>query len=267
MGGSILQKRCLADTGIEVSVLGLGTVKIGRNTGVKYPQGFALPSDEQVKKLLHKARELGINLLDTAPAYGSSEERLGQFIKNTRSEWVIMSKVGEEFVNNTSQFDFTPNGMIESVERSLKRLGTDYLDILLIHSNGEDEHLIRDLNVFESMRMLKRSGKIRAFGLSSKTIAGGLLSLQQSDCAMVAYNPSYLDELPVIQAAEKMSKGIFIKKAFASGHWLQSKNNEKILESFRCIFKEKAITSVITGTLNIDHLSENAACLQQVIRS
>ena len=68
----------LGNTGIEVSALGLGTVKLGRNEGVKYPSGFELPDDASVSRLLQLAADAGINLLDTAPAYGSSEERIGK---------------------------------------------------------------------------------------------------------------------------------------------------------------------------------------------
>ena len=65
--------RPLGDTGLTVSALGLGTVKIGRDQGVKYPTAFSIPDDDAVRNLLARARELGINLIDTAPAYGRSE--------------------------------------------------------------------------------------------------------------------------------------------------------------------------------------------------
>ena len=64
--------RPLGNTGLTVSALGLGTVKIGRDKGVKYPNGFTIPDDKAVSDLLAQARDLGINLIDTAPAYGSS---------------------------------------------------------------------------------------------------------------------------------------------------------------------------------------------------
>ncbi|MEZ5530383.1 MAG: aldo/keto reductase [Porticoccaceae bacterium] len=89
-----LPKRPFGNTGINVSILGLGTVKLGRDQGVKYPNGFVIPDDRQASKLISLAHDLGINLIDTAPAYGNSEERLGTLLKGQRDQWVICSKVG-----------------------------------------------------------------------------------------------------------------------------------------------------------------------------
>ncbi len=82
-------KRVLGSTGIDVSVLGLGTVKIGRNQQVKYPDGFELPDDKAVLGLFELAQSLGINFIDTAPAYGSSEQRLGEIAQSSGKADVI----------------------------------------------------------------------------------------------------------------------------------------------------------------------------------
>lgn len=244
-----MQKRRLGNTDIEVSVLGLGTVKFGRNQGVKYPHAFNLPSDEEIKTLLAMAKECGINLLDTAPAYGTSEERLGACLKD-RHDWVISTKVGEMFENGESQFDFSHHGIRESVERSLKRLRTDYLDIVLVHSNGEDIDLIQDDCVFDVLNDLKKEGKLRSYGMSTKTIAGGLKTIEHADVAMVTYNPSYTDEKEIIHAAQQKGKGIFIKKAMGSGHLPAT-------QSLQFALQHPGVTSVIIGTLSPEHLSEN----------
>jgi aryl-alcohol dehydrogenase-like predicted oxidoreductase len=71
----------LGRTDIDISTFGLGTVKFGRNQGLKHPTSFELPSDETLRELLACARDMGVNLLDTAPAYGYSEERLGELLR------------------------------------------------------------------------------------------------------------------------------------------------------------------------------------------
>ena len=86
--------------------------------GVKYPERFTIPDDAAAARLIDKARELGINLIDTAPAYGCSESRLGQLLAGQRDSWVICSKVGEEFDNGESRFDFSPEHTLISVERA-----------------------------------------------------------------------------------------------------------------------------------------------------
>src|SRR5690606_22101093 len=102
--------RQFGKTGMRVSALGLGTVKFGRKQAVKYPRSFELPDDRLTADLLSLARELGINLIDTAPAYGTSEERLGGLLKGQRPDWLICTKVGEEFdpATGLSRFDFSP---------------------------------------------------------------------------------------------------------------------------------------------------------------
>lgn len=246
-----MQKRCLGQTGIEVSIIGLGTVKFGRNQGVKYPSAFTLPSDQALQDLISCAREIGINLLDTAPAYGASEERIGKLLSKSRHEWVLSTKVGEEFIDGISQYDFSRQATIQSVERSLKKLKTDYLDIVLVHSNGDDQHIIEEENIFETLEKLKDQGKIRAYGMSTKTIAGGLLTVDCADVAMVTYNPNETADKEVIAYAQQKQKGILIKKAFASGHLTTS-----VAENMRHVFAQRGVTSIIIGTINLNHLKE-----------
>ena len=129
--------RPLGSTGLLVSPLGLGTVKLGRDQGVKYPSGFQIPDDDEARLLLRQARQLGINLIDTAPAYGRSEERLGPLLRGQRNEWVIVSKVGEEFDNGVSRHDFSAAHTRLSIERSLKRLETDFIDLVLVQTDWQ----------------------------------------------------------------------------------------------------------------------------------
>lgn len=255
----------LGNTKIEVSRVGLGTVKFGRNQGVRYPESFELPSDKEILALLSCAQSLGINLLDTAPAYGSSEERLGMLIKDVRHEWIICGKVGEEFVNGESYFDFSPAATRSSIDRSLKRLNTDYLDIVLVHSNGEDKKIIEESAIFEVLSEIKQSGKIRAFGMSTKTIEGGLLAVDHSDVVMVTYNPLHIEEQPVIKHAHQKNKGVFIKKALVSGHLQKISAPDPVKAAIEFIFREPGISSVIMGTLNQQHLKHNVKCVEDVV--
>ncbi len=253
---SSLPRRPLGSTGLDVSCLGLGTVKFGRNEGVKYPEKFIIPDDQAVLALLQQAQALGINLIDTAPAYGNSEERLGKLLQR-RQDWVICSKTGEEFVGGRSRFDFSAAHTRNSIERSLRRLKTDYLDLVLVHSDGNDQQIIEQTDCFETLVRCREQGKIRAFGLSGKTVAGGLLAVPLCDVVMVSCNPGYTDELDVIEHAAALHKGVLIKKAFASGHALAGSGTDAVYDALRFIFAINGVTSVIAGTINPAHLQHN----------
>ncbi len=261
-----LPRRPLGSTGIDVSCLGLGTVKLGRSEGVKYPDKFSIPDDDAVRALLHQAQELGINFIDTAPAYGNSEERLGQLMQR-RQDWVICSKTGEEFVDGKSLFDFSASHTRRSIERSLKRLQTDYLDLVLVHSDGNDRQVIEHSDCFETLMRCREQGLIRAFGLSGKTLAGGLIAATLCDVVMVSYNPGHTEEAAVIDHAHKLQKGVLIKKAFDSGHALSDHHNaaDAITQHMRFIFARPGVTSIIAGTINPAHLQQNASTAARVL--
>jgi aryl-alcohol dehydrogenase-like predicted oxidoreductase len=248
-------KNLLGNTGLYVSQIGLGTVKFGRNQKINYPNHFELPTDKEISNLLFSAKELGINLLDTAPAYGRSEERLGEILTH-RDEWVICTKVGEEFNDGISHFNFSSDSVISSIERSLKRLRTDYLDIVLVHSDGNDKKIIEETDIFATLTELKAKGLIRAFGMSTKTAEGGKLTVDLADTVMVTYNPIHTEEKSVIEYAYQHGKGVLIKKALASGHLNKIAGENPVRSCMDFIFKQAGISSVIIGTLNKEHLAQ-----------
>jgi aryl-alcohol dehydrogenase-like predicted oxidoreductase len=247
-----MELRALGQSGIEVSPLGLGTVKIGRDQQVKYPGRFTIPDDRAVAELFELAWSLGINVLDTAPAYGNSEERLGQLLPH-RHDWVIVGKVGEIFEHGASAFDFSARHTRASVERSLRHLRRDCIDVVLVHSSGEDMHIIQHEAVCDALQELKHAGLIRAVGMSTKTVEGGLWCVEHMDVVMATCNPAYTDELPVIARAAELNKGVLIKKALQSGHAHSAE------EALRFVLAQRGVHSAIVGTINPAHLRANAA--------
>lgn len=256
--------RTLGSTGMNVSVLGFGTVKLGRNQGVKYPETFAIPEDREAQALLHLARDLGINLVDTAPAYGNSEERLGKLLKGQRQNWIICSKSGEEFVNGESLFDFSEEHTIYSVERSLKRLNTDYLDLVLIHSDGNDMDILQNTPALETLAKLKQQGKIRAIGMSTKTVAGGLWAAKHSDVVMVTYNLKEQDEREVLDFCQQNQKGVLIKKALCSGHLPAGSHADPVASSLQFVLQHGGVGSAIIGTISPQNLRHNVECIAEL---
>ena len=253
-------------TGFQVSPLGLGTVKIGRNQKIKYAP-FELPSDREVLELLHAAHECGINLIDTAPAYGVAEERLGKLLGGLRDKFRIFTKVGERFLDGLSSYDFSRPAVESSLRDSLRRLRTDRLDCVLLHCDSNDVENILKSPALSVLRELKKRGDILSYGISTMTLNGGLLAAEQADAVMVAYNPGYTAELPVIQAAAQRGKGILIKKGLCSGN-LQCLSAQNPVEA--CIRSALALPGnpvLVVGTIHPEHLRENAQIAAETFHS
>lgn len=250
-------RRQLGRTGLTVSSVALGTTKLGRNTGVKYPVDFTLPSDQEVATLLESARQLGVNLIDTAPAYGESERRLGSFINSHRDEIVLCTKCGEQYLNGCSIYDFSAQAILASVEQSLRRLRTDHIDILLLHSGGNDVEILTETDALETLSRLKRSGKIRAAGISAKTKAGILEAARTLDVVMAPFSqkdPSLAEALAEVQ---DRGLGVLAIKGLFSGHLEAGPAIEFVL-------RQPFIDALVLGTIVPTHLAEAAAMAQRL---
>ena len=259
-----LPQRPLGSTGLHVSVLGLGTVKFGRNTKIKYPT-FTLPTDTEIEQLLDDALALGINLLDTAPAYGVAEERLGQLLGVRRDQFVLSTKCGEEFADGESAYDFSAAHTRLSVERSLRRLKTDRLDSVLAHCPRNDFEMMKNGAVLETLAALKQEGKIRSFGASINSTGGGALALERgADVLMVTYAADDTGMEPFIRRAASLGKGVVIKKGLGSGSLASGGATRSLEENFRPIFAVPGVSSLIIGTINRKHLRENVDAVAAV---
>ena len=250
-----MQLRPLGQSGLLVTPLGFGAFKIGRNQKVKYPQPYDLPDDAAVERLLNGVLDAGINLFDTAPAYGISEERIGKFVSYRRSEFVLSTKVGERFVNGESTFDFTGPGVRASVADSLRKLRTEVLDVVFVHSNGDDLTIQQQTDVVPTLQKLKHLGYLRAIGFSGKTPAGATAALDWADVVMVEYHLNDTTHADVIATAKSRGVGVVVKKGLASGHLPPS-------EALRFVLAYPHVASVIVGGLNLEHLQANVAAVE-----
>ncbi|MBD3673207.1 MAG: aldo/keto reductase [Planctomycetaceae bacterium] len=254
---SSLPRRPLGNTGLEVSAIGFGSFKIGRNEGIKYPTGYELPSDEECSHLLDGILDLGINLIDTAPAYGIAEERLGQLLGKRREEIVLSSKVGERFVDGESIYEFGADAVTQSVEESLRRLKTDHLDLLLIHSHGDDLHILNETDTVAAMQVLKLAGKVRAIGLSGKTVEGATAALDWADVLMVEFHIRDTAHRELMRQAHAQGVGVLVKKGLAAGHL----NPQAAIEF---VLSEPSVDSLVLGGLNLDHFRSNCKIASDV---
>lgn len=251
--------RTIGNSGLQVFPVGFGAFKIGRNQGIKYPRGYELPSEAEVDRLLNGVLDSGINLIDTAPAYGLSEERIGGSIARRRDEYVLSTKVGETFANGQSTYDFSATAIRESVERSLRRLKTDVVDLLFLHSDGDDHRLLFETDAVETILACKSSGLAKAVGLSGKTVAGARSALEWADVLMVEYHLNDLSHAEVIAEAAGTGVGVLVKKGLAAGRIPAA-------EAIRFLLNNPGVSAAVVGGLNIQHLHENVATARSVQR-
>lgn len=160
MPTSRIPRRHLGQQGLEVPVLGLGCM------GMSW--GYGQPDDNESIRVLHRSLELGMNFWDTAEIYGpfTNEELLGRALKGRRrDDVVIATKFGWTFGPNGERLDLcsTPAHIKKTVEGSLKRLGTDHIDLYYQH-RLDPKTPIED--TVEAMADLVREGKVRFLGLS-----------------------------------------------------------------------------------------------------
>jgi aryl-alcohol dehydrogenase-like predicted oxidoreductase len=244
--------RPLGRSGILVPPLGLGTVKLGRNAGVKYPGGFELPTDQELETLLEAALDLGVTLWDTAPAYGESETRLGPHVARHRGRIVLCTKCGELFRDGRSIHDFSVPALEASLESSLRRLRTDYVDILLIHSDGKDSEILGRSEVLAFLERCKKAGLARAVGISAKTEEGIRMAAQALDLVMAPFSlgdPSLRPGLARVHAA---GLGVITIKGLDSGHL----KGRRPLDLISHVLAQPFVDTMVLGTLDPAHLKE-----------
>jgi L-galactose dehydrogenase len=152
--------KVLGKTGLKVSIIGFGASPLGAEFGSIVP--------EEGKRAVDYAIDQGINYFDVSPYYGRTlaEKRLGEFLKGKRDRIILATKVGRYGISLPDGFDFSARRVIKSVEESLQRLKTDYIDVFQIHDIefGKRKQIIEE--TLPAMLQLQKKGKIRFIGIT-----------------------------------------------------------------------------------------------------
>jgi aryl-alcohol dehydrogenase-like predicted oxidoreductase len=199
------------------SEIGFGAWQLGNAEDWK-----AGVSDADRIALVHAAMDRGCSFFDTAPGYGrgSSEEILGQALKGRRHQVLLSTKVGHD---DQGHSDFSPTGIRASLESSLQRLQTDYVDSLLLH-NPPWEELSGERPLYATLDQLKSEGKIRAYGASvdSSREMFEVMRTTKSEVLEVLFNIFHQDTASAFPMAEAKHVAIIAKVPLDSG-WLSGK--------------------------------------------
>ena len=224
-----------------------GTVKLGRTNQLRTPV-HTLPTDAEAEHLVHQMVALGIHAFDTAPAYGCSETRLGSASDQQIS---ISTKVGEIHENGKSHFDFSAEGVQQSLARSKERLRREQLDLVYLHAPNSDLEVLKHTEAWATLLQAKEAGVINHIGLSGKSPAAAMWALDHhADALMVPWNQKDQSHTEVLDEATDRDVRIFVKKGLKSGQLSAAPSLQWMLEDPR-------IHAVVVGSLNLEHMREN----------
>jgi aryl-alcohol dehydrogenase-like predicted oxidoreductase len=245
-----MMTRALGRTGADVTILGYGAMELRGQ-----PRGPEI-ADDDAGRLLNAVLDSGINLIDTSPDYGRSEELIGSHIGHRRSEFFLASKCGCPIEVPTDvpppyPHDYSPQTVRADVEQSLRRLRTDHLDLVQVHMSPSRETLEQNHTV-ETLKELQVEGKVRFIGMSG--ILPNLpdhMAMGVFDVFQVPYSAVQRDHEQLIAEAADAGAGIFIRGGAARGAASEDKNwSNGPLSQDPGVAQRNWETSGIAGLLN-----------------
>ena len=210
---SDLPTRVLGRTGLVVTQLGFGGVEVGDVSRDI--------TDEQAGRVLNAILDSGINFLDTAPDYGLSEERIGATISHRRDSFYLATKCGcnidPDGVRQEPGHLWTGDRLRRNIEQSLRRMKTDYVDLLQMHNPSVEA--VESGGLVEALNEIRASGKTRFIGVSST--APHLLEFVRMgvfDTFQIPYSALERRHEGMIQESADAGAGIIIRGGIARGH-------------------------------------------------
>ena len=209
-----MERRVLGGTGLEVSVLGFGGSEIGY-------EGAPLAA---VEELLGGALDAGLNVIDTAECYMASEELIGQAVSHRRDDFHLFTKCGH--ASGLDHPDWHPRLIAESIDRSLRRLRTDHVDLLQLHSCSAE--VLREGSVVEALRRAREQGKTRFIGYSGDG-ADALYAVESGafDTLQTSVNVADQQALDLtLPAARARGMGVIAKRPVANAVWKHASRPE-----------------------------------------
>lgn len=266
---------------MKYSVVGSSTLNVSRI-------GFgcmSLPPDEKTAiPVLHKAIDLGINYLDTADIYndGINEQIIGKAIKGKRDKLIVASKAGNvRRPDGGLDWNPTKKHILECIEKSLKRLNTDFIDLYQLHGGTTNDNIDETIEAFE---LLKQQGKIRYYGISS--IRPNVIReyIKRSSIVSVMTQYSLLDRRPeeeTLEALHKNNIGVLVRGSVAQGllinkpakpyldyslddvakmnavvHKISGKNRSATQTVIKYVLQHEAVTSSVVGMRTIEQVAD-----------
>jgi len=273
-----MEQRTFGKTGLEVSVVGFGGAPIG-----------VLETEQStVEAILDILLESGVNLIDTAAGYRGSEEAIGNAVGRRRDEYVLVSKCGQAFEDLPGEA-WSAELITATVDRSLQRLQTDHLDVMLLHTC--DQEVLERGEAVEALAQAREAGKIRFAGFSGDNQAAAYAATLD-EIAVIQTSINVCDQANidrVLPVARDHEIGVIAKRPLANAAWkdlndqpgfyagyaetyterlawmdvtpqdLGFEENEWAEIALRFTLSADGVHTAIVGTTNPDHVSANLA--------
>lgn len=268
----------LGKSDLKVSEISFGAMSLGQDQSVN-------------QTLLYRALDEGINFFDTADLYqkGWNEESVGEALKPVRDQVIIATKVGNQWREDGSGWDWNPRKeyILASIDKSLRRLKTDYIDLYQLHGGTIDDPIDETIEAFEQ---LKKEGKIRYYGISSIRPNVIRAYIKKSNIISVMMQYSLLDRRPEETCLDllykagisvitrgTLAKGLLINKKpvpYLSYTETEVKQIQEmsqalgnpIAQAIKYVLKHPALSSVVTGIRTLTQLQEVIAGYQLEVK-
>ncbi len=263
---NVLPTSTLGRTGIEVTRLGFGAMEL-RDANPKWPL-----EEEEAELVLNTILDEGIDYIDTADCYGRSEQHIGKFISHRRDEFTLATKCG--CVPGGRMW--TQENLMVGVERSLKRLQTDTIDVMQLHG-ANAEHVLEG-ELLEALETMRRQGKVRWIGAStSAPHVSTFIEWDSFDVFQIPYGAFSRDNEVPISEASGAGMGTVIRGGVSQGEpgkgkgrqeawqiWddanldeLRDEGDDRTDFVLRYTLSHPGIDTVIVGTKNPAHILQN----------
>jgi aryl-alcohol dehydrogenase-like predicted oxidoreductase len=223
-----MQKRTFGRTGLAVSPLGFGAA----------PIGYLSVNRKRVATILNFLMDHGVNVIDTAASYPGSEEVIGDTVGPRRDQFVLVSKCGQK-VPGVDGEDWSADLITRTVDRSLKRLKTNQLDVMLLHSCGLE--VLERGEAVGALVKARQAGKIRFAGYSGDNDAAAYAATL-SDIAVIETSISIADQANidlVLPVAREHNVGVLAKRPIANAAWKDPKSQQGLYQSYARPYTER----------------------------
>jgi aryl-alcohol dehydrogenase-like predicted oxidoreductase len=223
-----MQKRAFGKTGLQVSVLGFGGA----------PIGYLQTDRERAGKMINFLLDSGVNLIDTAASYEGSEEVIGEAISHRRKEFVLVSKCGQRLpdLDGTA---WSADIVSRTVDRSLRRLRTDHLDVMLLHSC--DLETLKRMEAIGALVAAQKEGKIRFVGYSGDNEAVAWAA-SRPEIAVVQMSVNICDQANIplgLPVARENNVGVMAKRPIANAAWKDIKQQPGLYASYAKTYTDR----------------------------